>query len=68
MSQKIKALNGKDIKELEKEALSLREEIARISIDVKVNKPKNTNEITQKKKQLAVALTIISTKKKAVVS
>lgn len=68
MSQKIKALNGKEIKELEKEVVSLREEIARISIDVKVNKPKNTNEITQKKKQLAIVLTIISIKKKAVVS
>lgn len=68
MSQKTKTLSGKDIKELEKEAFALREEIARISIEVKVNKPKNTNEITQKKKQLAIVLTIISAKKKTVVS
>ena len=62
MKKITKELTEKTIKELEKEAQKLREEIAKEKLEFKVNKPKNTNSLFLKRKRLAVVLTILSQK------
>ncbi len=63
MKKFTKELIGKTIKELEKQAQILREEIAKTTLIEKVNAGKDTNSIRKKRKQLAVILTIITQKK-----
>ncbi len=53
---------SKSIKELEKMIQTLREEIARAQLNEKANPAKDTNLIDKKKKQLAVALTVLNQK------
>lgn len=62
MKKITKELTEKTIKELEKEAQKLREEIAKEKLEFKVNRPKNTNSLFLKRKRLAVVLTILSQK------
>jgi len=63
MKNKILELKAKSIHELEKEAKDLREEIAKLRLELKVNPPKDTNVLMKKRKQLAVILTIVGEKK-----
>lgn len=63
MKKFTKELTGKTFKELEKQAQTLREEIAKTILIEKVSPAKDTNNIRKKRKQLAVVLTIISQKR-----
>lgn len=63
MKKITKELINKTIKELEKQANALREDIAKTILNQKVNPSKDTNLLRKKRKQLAVILTIISQKK-----
>jgi len=53
---------GKTVKELEKQATALREDIAKTILNQKVNPSKDTNLLRKKRKQLAVILTVITQK------
>lgn len=55
-------LKTKPKKELSKESYILREEIARMRLELKVNPPKDTNLLVKKRKRLAAILTILSQK------
>ena len=63
MRKIVKIYSGKTSKELEKEANSIREEIAKMQLSFKSNPPKDTNNLMKKRKQLAVILTLLSEKK-----
>lgn len=63
MKKLTKELNDKNLSQLEKDALTLREEINKMLLESKVNPSKDTNLIVKKKKRLAVALTLITQKK-----
>lgn len=65
MKKNIKELRSKDEKELLSQAGALRGEIAKMSLETYANKPKNTNLVAMKKKELAVLLTVLSEKKRA---
>ncbi|QQG44689.1 MAG: hypothetical protein HYW86_02125 [Candidatus Roizmanbacteria bacterium] len=62
MKNVIKELNQKNIKELDKEAQSLREEIAKTKLDWTANQPKDTNILIKKKKKLSQILTVLQQK------
>ncbi len=66
MKKLTKELTGKTIKELEKQSLVLREEIAKLVLNQKVNPAKDTNVVVKKRKELAVVLTFLSQKKELV--
>ena len=53
----------KTVKELEKEEQSIRTDITKAKIDWSVNKPKNTNLISIKRKRLAVLMAVLYEKK-----
>lgn len=53
----------KTVSELEKESARLREEIAKLKLEAKVNPPKDNNLLMKKRKKLAVVLTLITEKK-----
>jgi len=63
MKKTTKIYSGKTVKELEKDAGLIREEIAKLQLSFKSNPPKDTNSIVKKRKQLAVLLTVLSEKK-----
>ncbi len=63
MKKEIKELKSKSLSELEKQALSLREEIAKLKLEIKVNPAKDTNLLMKKRKKLAVILTVTTEKK-----
>lgn len=52
----------KTVNELEKEKINLKNEINKLKIEWGVNKPKDTNIISNKIKKLSVLLTILSEK------
>jgi ribosomal protein L29 len=62
MKKTTKELMGKTVKELEKQATALREDIAKTILNQKVNPSKDTNLLRKKRKQLAVILTVITQK------
>ncbi len=66
MKKLTKELKSKTVVELNKEARSLREEIARLDLEAKANPPagssKDTNLLFKKRKRLAVILTLVSQK------
>lgn len=63
MKKDIKKYQQMEIKELEKEILKLREELARLKLTIKTSPPKDTNLIIKKRKNLARLLTILNQKK-----
>ncbi len=63
MKKIVKEFKDKKISELEKQVNSLREELAKLKLNFKVNLPKDTNILRKKKKQLAVLLTVLTEKK-----
>lgn len=63
MKKETKELKSKSLSELEKQAQSLREEIAKLKLEIKVNPAKDTNLLRKKRKKLAAILTIIAEKK-----
>lgn len=63
MRKSRKEYQDKSIVELEKQAQTIREEIAKLSIESKLKPQKDTNLIVKKRKSLAVVLTLINEKK-----
>ncbi|MEK7110173.1 MAG: 50S ribosomal protein L29 [Patescibacteria group bacterium] len=63
MKKITKTYSEKTSKELEKEAIVIREEIAKMQLSFKSNPPKDTNSLVKKRKQLAVLLTVLGEKK-----
>lgn len=63
MKKLTKELTNKTIKELEKQSQMLREELAKLTLNQKVNPVKDTNVTVKKRKELAVVLTILTQKK-----
>jgi len=63
MKKLTKELNQKTIKELEKQAFSIREEMGKMILSSKTAAVKDTNMLYKKRKQLAVILTLLSSKK-----
>ena len=63
MKKLTKEINEKNLIQLEKEAIVLREEIAKMILETRVNPVKDTNTITKRKKRLAVILTLITQKR-----
>lgn len=59
----IQELRSLDLRELIKKAEDLRKEIANLKLEFAVNKPKDTNIILKKRKELAAILTVIGEKK-----
>lgn len=62
-TQDIQKIRDENVQELRIRTQQLKEDIARLSIEAMVNRPKNTNGIAKKKQELAVVLTIIGEKK-----
>jgi len=62
-SKELQKLRDQNANELRLSAQKLKDEIARLSIEGSVNKPKNSNALGAKKRELAVMLTIINEKK-----
>jgi len=58
--QKIK---DQSVQELGISVQKIKEEIARLSIEGSINKPKNSNALGNKKRELAVMLTVMNQKK-----
>ena len=63
MKKLTKELTNKTIKELMKQSHMLREEIAKLTLNQRVNPSKNTNIAVKKQKELAVILTVLTQKK-----
>ena len=63
MRKNTKLYSEKNVKELEKEFIKMREEIAKMQLSFKSNPPKDTNSLAKKRKQLAVLLTVLGEKK-----
>lgn len=63
MKKSYKKIHSQTVKELEREIVKLRDEIAKEKLEEKVNPPKDTNALFKKQKLLAVSLTILSEKK-----
>lgn len=62
MKKYIQELQAKTISELEREATKVRQEIAKLKLESKVNPSKDTNFLQKKRKTLARILTVISQK------
>lgn len=56
-------LKDKALKELEKAAADLYQEIAKLTLDLKVSPGKDTNQLAKKRQRLAIILTLIQEKK-----
>ena len=63
MSTYMKEVNNKTVQELEKSIADIRLEIAKLVVESSVSQQKNTNTIPNKRKQLAVLLTVLRQKK-----
>lgn len=65
MSTYMQEAKNKSVSELEKSISDVRVEIAKLMVESSVSAQKNTNTISNKKKQLAVLLTALNQKKSA---
>ncbi len=63
MKKSVKEIKDKTVQELEKQAVSLVEEIAKLKLSEKSTPVKDSNAIAKKRKYLAVLLTVLSEKK-----
>ncbi len=63
MSTYMKEVSKKTVQELEKAILDMRLEIAKLAVESSVSQQKNTNTMPNKRKQLAVLLTVLRQKK-----
>lgn len=63
MKKIVKDLKAKTISELEKDKMSLIEEIAKLKLSEKVIPQKDKNLLFKKRKKLAILLTILTEKK-----
>lgn len=58
-----KEIQARSIKEIQSDEKILRQELVKLSLDFRVNQPKDVNSVQKKKKRLAVLLTILNQKK-----
>lgn len=58
MKKDLEILRKKTIKELEKEINKQRKELAKLKLEMKVNLPKDTNQLSKMRRKLAQMLTI----------
>jgi ribosomal protein L29 len=63
MSKYMKEVSQKTVQELEKSIIDLRHELAKLTVEASVSQQKNTNTVPNKRKQLAVLLTVLRQKK-----
>lgn len=63
MSKYMKEVSQKTAEELNKEIAAARLELAKLNVEMTVSPQKNSNVISNKKKQLAVLLTALQQKK-----
>lgn len=63
MSKYMKEVSQKTAEELNKDIAAVRLEIAKLNVEMTVSPQKNSNVISNKKKQLAVLLTALQQKK-----
>ncbi|OGK17922.1 hypothetical protein A3G67_04950 [Candidatus Roizmanbacteria bacterium RIFCSPLOWO2_12_FULL_40_12] len=63
MKKLYKKINSQSTKDLEKEIVKLRGDIAKEALTMKVNPPKDSNSVFKKRKTLAVYLTVLSEKR-----
>jgi len=63
MSKYMKEASQKTAEELKKEIAALKIEMAKLNVEISVAPQKNSNVISNKKKQLAVLLTALQQKK-----
>ena len=63
MKKQIIELERKSIKELKQEMNTLRDEIAKMRLNVIANRPKDSNILAKKRKQLARIFTVTTIKK-----
>lgn len=62
MKKEVQDLKQKAVKELQTEVEKLRSEVAKSRLDLKVNRQKDTNIISKKRKRLAMLQTLINQK------
>jgi len=62
MKKIVADLRKKTEKELEKEIQVIKEEIAKLQLEMKINPIKDTNLLIKKKKKLAILLTVFTEK------
>ncbi len=63
MNTLMKEISGKTEQELVASIQALRIEIAKLNVERSTTQPKNTNTISNKKRQLAVLLTVLGQKR-----
>lgn len=63
MSKYMKEVSQKTVQELEKAIADVRLELAKLVVESSVSQQKNTNTVSNKRKQLAVLLTALAQKK-----
>ena len=63
MSKYMKDVSQKTVQEIEKSISDLRLELGKLTLESSVSQQKNTNTIPNKRKQLAVLLTVLRQKK-----
>jgi ribosomal protein L29 len=63
-TKELQKIKDQSAQELALSAKKIKEEIAHMSIEGSINKPKNTNALSKKKQELAVVLTIMNEKSK----
>lgn len=63
MKKQNRDLVQKSVEELQKEAKTLRDDMAKLHVESRVKPEKDTNSSRKKQKRLAVVLTLINTKK-----
>ncbi len=59
----MKEMSQKTVQELEKSVVDLRLELGLLTVEASVSQQKNTNTVPNKRKQLAVLLTVLRQKK-----
>jgi ribosomal protein L29 len=63
MKKQTKDMQEKTIKELEKNVQTIREEIAKLKLEVRIKPQKDTNIIMKKRREIARMLTLINEKR-----
>lgn len=63
MRKEIQDLTQKAVKELNAEIQKLRDQMAKNRMDLKVNKPKDSNILSKNRRRLAILQTIVSQKR-----
>jgi ribosomal protein L29 len=63
MRKKMQDITNKQPTELREEIRKLNQEIAKLSVDMKANPPKDSNDLPKKRRQLARMMTVLNSQK-----